>query len=310
MKRSFHDLSVFFDDDGKVYVVWGYRDRAHRAAYRRSHRYRSRHRAPELVDKDAGMGEGSHLYKINGKYFLTSAWYDGVMRLVGARADKLTGRWEVNRNISAGEQFGQVLGWRLSTFARRLPPSPLMSHRRPMPPIRHRPHGHPPGRHHRHADRRMVGIQHGRSQRHWPRSHALARHLGRRMALLRTARQSWKNSAHLGQAQTREPSRSPMPPMCAATTSHSRSLQPSGNGTMSRRREMVAHRAPRLPASARSPATSLWDARNTLTQRSIGPRSTPTAVIDASGLKPGDVAGFALLIQPDAWLGMEKTDTA
>lgn len=24
MKRSFHDLSVLFDDDGKAYVVWGY----------------------------------------------------------------------------------------------------------------------------------------------------------------------------------------------------------------------------------------------------------------------------------------------
>ena len=26
MKRSFHDFSVLFDDDGKVYVVWGYQD--------------------------------------------------------------------------------------------------------------------------------------------------------------------------------------------------------------------------------------------------------------------------------------------
>src|SRR5437868_14379382 len=25
MKRSFHDLSVLFDDDGKVYVIWGYK---------------------------------------------------------------------------------------------------------------------------------------------------------------------------------------------------------------------------------------------------------------------------------------------
>ena len=26
LKHSFHDLSVLFDDDGKVYVVWGYED--------------------------------------------------------------------------------------------------------------------------------------------------------------------------------------------------------------------------------------------------------------------------------------------
>ncbi|CAN5285244.1 hypothetical protein BH11BAC5_BH11BAC5_41390 [soil metagenome] len=30
MKKSFHDLSVLFDDDGKVYVVWGY-DEVHLA---------------------------------------------------------------------------------------------------------------------------------------------------------------------------------------------------------------------------------------------------------------------------------------
>ena len=32
MKRSFHDLSVLFDDDGKVYVVWGYQRHPPRAS--------------------------------------------------------------------------------------------------------------------------------------------------------------------------------------------------------------------------------------------------------------------------------------
>lgn len=115
MKRAFHDLGVLFDDDGKVYVVWGYAD-LHIAQL-----------TPDLADavpgteralftRDQGMGEGSHFYKINGKYYILSAWYNGVMRLVGARANKLSGPWEVNRNISVGEQFGQALGWRLSAF--------------------------------------------------------------------------------------------------------------------------------------------------------------------------------------------------
>jgi xylan 1,4-beta-xylosidase len=26
MKRSLHDLSVLFDDDGKAWVVWGHQD--------------------------------------------------------------------------------------------------------------------------------------------------------------------------------------------------------------------------------------------------------------------------------------------
>jgi len=54
------------------------------------------------------------------------------------------------------------------------------------------------------------------------------------------------------------------------------------------------------------PATSLWDARNTLTQRAIGPRSTVTTVVDASGLKPGDVAGLALFNRPFTWIAVRR----
>jgi hypothetical protein len=54
------------------------------------------------------------------------------------------------------------------------------------------------------------------------------------------------------------------------------------------------------------PATSLWDARNTLTQRSIGPRSSPVAVLDVSELRDGDVAGLALFNRPYAWIGVER----
>ena len=52
------------------------------------------------------------------------------------------------------------------------------------------------------------------------------------------------------------------------------------------------------------PAPDFWSARNTLTQRAIGPESIPTAILDASGLKPGDIAGLALLDYPYAWIGV------
>ncbi len=54
------------------------------------------------------------------------------------------------------------------------------------------------------------------------------------------------------------------------------------------------------------PATSLWDARNTLTQRSIGPRSAPAVLLDASGMLDHDVAGLALFNRPYAWLGVQR----
>jgi hypothetical protein len=55
-------------------------------------------------------------------------------------------------------------------------------------------------------------------------------------------------------------------------------------------------------------ATSLWDARNTLTQRSIGPRSAPSVLLDTSAMVDGDVAGLALFNRPYAWLGVQRVD--
>ena len=39
-------------------------------------------------------------------------------------------------------------------------------------------------------------------------------------------------------------------------------------------------------------------ARNALTQRAVGPQSTATTVLDASGMKEHDVAGLKLLNRP------------
>jgi hypothetical protein len=56
------------------------------------------------------------------------------------------------------------------------------------------------------------------------------------------------------------------------------------------------------------PATEFWWARNSLTQRSIGPESTATTELDGSGLKTSDVAGLALLNSPYAWIGLLRDD--
>ena len=70
------------------------------------------------------MGEGLHLYKIHGKYYLTSAWFLDEMRMPTARADRLDGPWEVNQDVSRGEDFGFAEGYRLDAAAdsRRPPP--------------------------------------------------------------------------------------------------------------------------------------------------------------------------------------------
>jgi len=54
------------------------------------------------------------------------------------------------------------------------------------------------------------------------------------------------------------------------------------------------------------PARDLWRAKNTLTQRAIGPQSEPTAILETTGMRPGDVAGLALFNFPYAWIGVRR----
>ena len=56
-----------------------------------------------------------------------------------------------------------------------------------------------------------------------------------------------------------------------------------------------------------SPADSFWTAKNSLTQRPMGPESIATVELDAVGLEAGDIAGLALLNAPCAWIGLVKT---
>lgn len=55
-------------------------------------------------------------------------------------------------------------------------------------------------------------------------------------------------------------------------------------------------------------ADSLKTARNTLTQRVQGPSSEATVEIDVSGLKDGNVAGFGIFEFPYAYVGVEQSE--
>jgi xylan 1,4-beta-xylosidase len=119
MKRSLHDLSVLFDDDGKVYVVWGYRGiRLAQLTADLLDIVPGTER--EIIAPSAGMGEGLHLYKIRGKYYMTSAWFLGEMRMPTARADRLSGpsaRGSTARSAAASDRRNRRSGG----TARRVP---------------------------------------------------------------------------------------------------------------------------------------------------------------------------------------------
>jgi len=54
------------------------------------------------------------------------------------------------------------------------------------------------------------------------------------------------------------------------------------------------------------PAEQLMWARNTLTQRVIGPQSLTTVELYTKGMKDGDVAGLGNINVPCSWIGIVK----
>lgn len=297
MKRSLHDLSVLFDD-GKVYVVWGYKGiRIAELNADLTDTVPGTER--ELIAAAAGMGEGVHFYKINGKYILTSAWFLDEMRMPVARADRLEGPWEVNQNVSRGEDFGLGVGYRV---AGRQPPFKIS------PPDSSRP-----GR----CAIHQGGIVDTPSGEWWGFSMMDANSVGRLTALSPV---TWTDGwpyfglpGNLGRnprtwvkpnTGVTDP---PRAPYRRSDDFSGKALQPvwqwnhvpvDGKWSLSERPGFL-----RLHALA---APDLWRASNTLTQRAMGPRSTVTAILDTAGMKPGDVAGLALFNRPYAWLGVER----
>lgn len=298
MKRSLHDLSVLFDDDGKTWVVWGYRGiRIAQLNGELTEIVPGTER--ELIPPSAGMGEGLHLYKFEGKYFLTSAWFMDEMRMPVARADRLEGPWEVNQNVSRGEDFGLGVGYRVSG---RQPPFRISQ-----------PDSSKPGR----CAIHQGGIVDTPTGEWWGFSMMDANSVGRLTALSPV---TWSDGwpyfglpGNLGRTPrtwvkpNTGSSEKPHAPYQRSDDFSGKQLRPvwQWNHVPADDKWSLSERPGFLRLHA-LPSSDLWRARNTLTQRAIGPRSTVTVVLDTKGMKTGDVAGLALFNRPYAWLGVES----
>ncbi len=302
MKRSLHDLSVLFDDDGKAYVIWGYQSiRFAQLTADLTDIVPDTER--EIIPKEAGMGEGLHFYKIDGKYFITSAWYENRMRMPAARAARPEGPYEVNQAISIDEDFGLAQGYRLGDMRGTKPPYDI----RPGDP-------HTTGK----LSLHQGGIIQTPMGEWWGYSMMDYNSVGRLTGLSPV---TWKDgwpwfglSGNLGRTprtwvkpKTREPQEIRVP-YVRNDDFAAPALRPiwQWNHVPVAEAWSLTQRAGFLRLRA-LPATSLWDARNTLTQRSIGPRSTPIALLETAGMVDGDVAGLALFNRPYAWIGVERS---
>jgi beta-xylosidase len=252
-----------------------------------------------IIEKPAGMGEGSHFYKIDGRYFITSAWYMDRMKMPCARADRPEGPWEVNPAISMDEDFGLAEGYRLRNRAHPfevVPPNTVDGGRMSL---------------------HQGGIVETPTGEWWGFSMMDFNSVGR---LLGLSPVTWKD----GWPYFGLPGNLGRTPRTWVKPNTGRGSPPSApykrNDEFSGPKLANVWQWNHVPVNASwslserpgflrlssLPAPDFFGARNTLTQRSIGPESEPTLALDASGLKPGDVAGLGLLNLPYAWIGVRR----
>ena len=295
-----HDLSVLFDDDGKIYAIYG----AGRPTIVELNKDLTEIIPNTRRQMNAqGMGEGHHLYKIKGKYFDVSAIPGGHTDQVVARADSIDGPWQVERMVQSESlgvptQNGLRASGRGDNRTFTITPSDpnagggLTLH--------------------------QGGIVDTPSGEWW--SIIMQDHgsIGRMVALvpvtwdnnfpiiglpgnLRKAPNTWVKP-DTGHTQA------PKPAFVRSDSFDAPKLNPvwQWNHVPDDAKWSLTEK-PGVLRLHSLPAGDFWMARNSLTQRPPGPECVATVELDASGLVAGDTAGLALLNSPYAWIGLVKS---
>ena len=282
-----HDLSVLFDDDDKVYIISGGASPYPIEELARDLRsFNTNAPRRQLVGR---MGEGHHLYKINGKYVDVSAIPGGPVDQMVAVADSIDGPWKVDRMVQ-----GESLGVTGATPA-RAPANDrgLWLHQGG---IVDTPSG---------QWWSILMSDHGSAGRMvnlvpitWDNGFPLIGLPGN----LRKAPNTWiKPDTGFSQE--------PTPTYVWDENFDSGKINPhwQWNHVPDDSKWSLTEKPGVLRLNS-LPATNLWTARNSLCQRPPGPESIITVEMDTSGMAVGDNAGLALLSAPYAWIGVVKTD--
>lgn len=301
MKARLHDVSVLFDDDGKIYAVWGYNEvKMVQLTEDLLDVVPGTERV--IVEAGSGAGEGSHIYKIDGKYYITNTNYDPVCYQVCLRAEQPYGPYEVNV-MSAEENFG--VGQRMRIFnTADGPPFDIVKY---------------PENYVGCIPMHQGGIVQIQSGEWWGWSMLDYNSVGRVTALSPVTWQDGWPYFGLPGNLTRSP-RTWVKPNTGFSAKPSAPFERdddfSGpelknvwqwNHVPNDEQWSLTERKGYLRLHA-LPAKTFWRAKNSLTQRGIGPESVATAKLELAGLQDGDIAGLALLNLPYAWIGIVKNE--
>ena len=306
MGGRIYDLGILFDDDDRIYAVHSY-DEVKLIEIKPDFSGYVENSERVIIPKGSGMGEGHHFYKINGKYYIISADFAPVGRMQCARADKVDGPYET-AVISNRETMGIERGWWTDNYGfwSNIPQEGdpiLMS-----PPNRDAYYAVP---------LHQGGIVDLPNGEWWGFSMMDVKSAGRLTFLSPV---TWKDGwPYFGLENNlgRSPRTWYKPNVSVETTPHTtyernddfsgKTLKPAWqwNHHPVEKKWKLKNGALRLYSM---PAKSFMYAKNTLTQRAVGPESNVTVELNAKSLKKGDLAGLGLLNVPYYWIGLLRTD--
>ena len=315
MQGRIYDLSVLFDDDGKIYAIHGYGEvKCTELKPDMSGPIEETERV--IIPEGNAVGEGHHMYKINGMYYLISTDYKPNGRTLCSRSKSIWGPYETI-TITADETFGY--------------------HAAPLTQV-------PKGVKYRIGQNgtkfgipgvdkdatacsniHQGGIVEDQSGQWWALLMMDFHSIGRTTTL---APITWKDGwpmlgleGNLGRAPRTwfKPAIPNNPSITSKTSSTSIPTVPydrsenfdgkqlgriwQWNHNPDDKQWSLKNGRLRLQAQ---PAEQLMWARNTLTQRVIGPKSIATVELYVGGMKEGDVAGLGNINVPCSWIGIEQ----
>ena len=317
MQGRIYDLSVLFDDDGKIYAIHGYGEvKCTELKPDMSGPIEETERT--IIPEGNGVGEGHHIYKINGMYYLISTDYMPNGRTLCSRSKSIWGPYET-RVITADETYGYHAAsltqvprgtkYRIGEDGTKFSLGPLDKDATAC------------------SNAHQGGIVQAKDGKWWALFMQDFHSIGRTVCLMpMTWEDGWPMvglEGNLGRAPRTwfkpDFSRKEERGMRNEITPHapydrsddfdyspsSKTLKPIWQWNHNPDDKMWSLKGGRLRLQS-MPAEQLMWARNTLTQRVIGPKSIATVELYIKGMKDGDVAGLGNINVPCSWIGIVK----
>ena len=314
MQGNIYDLGVLFDDDGKIYAIHKYGE-VHCTELKPDMSGPVEGTDRVIIPEGSGIGEGHHIYKIDGMYYLISTDYRPNGRTLCSRSKSIWGPYET-RVITADETYGyhaaSITQWR----GRIVPDGSNFR----LGPVDKDATAC--------TNAHQGGIVQYKDGSWWALFMQDFHSIGRTVCLMPMtwvdgwpmvgfkgnygrAPRTWfiPGTAHGSYGIGGQPADTPHAPYVRSENFDGKQLGRIWQWNHNPDDRMWSLKGGRLRLQSQ-PAEQLMWARNTLTQRVIGPQSITTVELYTKGMKDGDVAGLGNINVPCSWIGIVKNGKA